>query len=221
MTRFLDISIAIIAIVTISPLFLILIIILNFTGEKEIFFYHERIGRYQKKFKLIKFATMLKNSPQIGSKDLTIPNDPRVLRFGTILRKTKLNELPQLFNIIKGDMSFVGPRPLTSKQIETFDKNKLNVILKNKPGLTGIGSIIFNDEEKILSKVDNHEEFYNKIILPYKEELEYWYTKNNHAFSYLFFIIFTIFILFIPNKRILWFIFKSLPQPNEHLKNII
>ena len=113
MERFFDILFSGIAILILSPLFIVVILILRFTGEGEIFFLQDRIGKGGNKFKLFKFVTMIKNSPDMGTGTITIKNDPRILPFGKFLRKTKINELPQLLNIFFGDMCIIGPRPLT------------------------------------------------------------------------------------------------------------
>ena len=148
MQRFFDILFSLISLLFFSPLFFIIIIILKLTGEGEIFFLQKRSGKDEKEFKIIKFATMLKNSPYLGAKDITLKDDPRVLKFGKFLRKTKINELPQLINILIGDMSVVGPRPLTKEQFSNYDVNSKKLISSIEPGLTGIGSVVFRDEEK-------------------------------------------------------------------------
>ena len=111
MTRIIDVFISVIAIILLLPVFIPIILILRFSGEGEVFYAQERVGRFRKPFRLLKFATMLKDSPTLPGGFLTLKDDPRVLPIGKFLRKTKINELPQLFNIIKGDMSFIGPRP--------------------------------------------------------------------------------------------------------------
>ena len=111
MQRIFDIIFATIALFLLSPLLIPIIIILRFTGEGEIFFIQKRIGMNKNNIKLFKFATMLKDSPNLGSGTVTLHNDPRILPFGSWLRKTKINELPQLINILIGDMSIIGPRP--------------------------------------------------------------------------------------------------------------
>ena len=117
---FFDILLSSLSLLVLSPLLLPILFILRCTGEGEVFFKQERIGRYGQTFKLFKFATMLKNSPNMGTGTLTIDNDPRVLPFGVFLRKSKINELPQLFNILKGDMSIIGPRPLTREGFDVY-----------------------------------------------------------------------------------------------------
>ena len=113
MTRVCDIFFSALALVFLSPLLIPIALLLRFTGEGEVFFVQERVGLNQQTFGLLKFATMLKDSANIGSGTITVRNDPRVLPVGKVLRKTKINELPQLLNILRGDMSVIGPRPLT------------------------------------------------------------------------------------------------------------
>ena len=148
MIRFFDVLLSAIALFILLPLFLPITILLKSTGEGEVFFLQERIGKDGKKFMLFKFATMLKNSPNIGTATVTMKNDPRVLPVGRFLRKTKINELPQLLNIFFGDMSVIGPRPLTSEAFESYSDNTKYLIKKVRPGLSGIGSIVFRAEER-------------------------------------------------------------------------
>jgi lipopolysaccharide/colanic/teichoic acid biosynthesis glycosyltransferase len=125
MTRIFDIVLSFIALIVFLPFGLILAVLLRFTGEGEVFYIQERVGKGGRCFGLLKFATMLKNSPSIGAGDVTVKNDLRVLPVGHFLRKTKLNEVPQLINIIVGDMSVVGPRPQTLKNFD-FSRRKTN-----------------------------------------------------------------------------------------------
>ena len=170
MTRFFDILFCIIALIIFSPLFLIISLILKFSGEGEILYLQKRVGTLGKPFNLIKFATMLKNSPNMDLGTLTIKNDPRILKIGRFLRDTKINELPQLINILIGDMSIIGPRPLTNIAFESYSIEIQNLLKDTRPGLSGIGSIIFREEEKILSLVDDPINFHLKIISSYKGE---------------------------------------------------
>ena len=142
MIRVLDLILSLTTLFIIMPLLIIISIILKFTGEGYIFYKQSRIGFKGKEFKIIKFATMLKNSPSIGTKNITTKNDPRVLKVGKFLRKTKLNELPQIFNVIFNDMSLIGPRPLTRDGFVNYSKQVKEGIKTIKPGLSGIGSII-------------------------------------------------------------------------------
>ena len=128
MERFFDIFFSGLALLFLSPLLVPIFIILKFSGEGEVFFLQERIGKGGDVFKLFKFATMLKDSPNIGTGTVTMKGDPRVLPVGKFLRKTKINELPQLLNIFFGDMSVIGPRPLTPKTFIPFLVNCLRVM---------------------------------------------------------------------------------------------
>ncbi|MDC0392725.1 sugar transferase, partial [Gammaproteobacteria bacterium] len=140
MIRFFDILLSLLALIILLPLLLPVMLILRLSGEGEIFFLQERVGKYREGFKLLKFATMLKDSPSIGTGTVTMKNDPRVLPIGKFLRKTKINELPQLFNIFLGHMSVIGPRPQTPRCFEAFPPKSQDIIIQVKPGLSGIGS---------------------------------------------------------------------------------
>lgn len=202
MQRFFDVLFSFIAIITLSPIIFLTSIILKFTGEGEIFYLQDRIGKNQKSFKLIKFATMVKNSEKIGAGTVTVRNDPRVLPFGRILRITKVNELPQLFNIFAGDMSVIGPRPLLSKQFSMYSEEDKKIISSVRPGLSGVGSIVFRDEEKLLSKELDPLEFYQKKISPHKAYLEKWYVENNSIYLYFKLIILTVYVVIIDINNI-------------------
>lgn len=150
--RFFDIFFSLIAIVVLLPLLIPIIILLLLTGEHEVFFRQERVGYKNKIFHILKFATMLKNSPNMGHGDVTVRKDPRITSVGRFLRQSKLNELPQLINILTGDMSFVGPRPLMKVGFDRYSDEMKAKVYDVTPGLTGIGSIQFRDEELIITK---------------------------------------------------------------------
>ena len=175
MERLFDVFLSSIALIFLSPLLLPIVIILKFTGEGEVFFMQKRIGRNSRLFKLIKFATMLKNSPHLGTGTVTMKHDPRILPVGKFLRKTKINELPQLLNILLGDMSVIGPRPLTIETFGSYSSDTQDIIKGVRPGLSGVGSIIFREEEEILHGPYASTDFYNKVIAPYKGALEKWF----------------------------------------------
>ena len=219
MQRFFDILFSFLALVALAPIFFLVIIILRFTGEGEIFFIQKRVGKGGEYFGLFKFATMLKNSPNIGTGTITIKGDPRVLPFGSILRKTKINELPQLLNIFLGHMSVIGPRPLTSETFNAYDLIIQKTIQQVRPGLSGIGSIIFRDEENILSGDKKGVDFYSNVIAPYKGLLEEWYVEHHNIYIYFIAIILTILIVIFPKTQLPWLIFKNLPIPPDILKN--
>jgi lipopolysaccharide/colanic/teichoic acid biosynthesis glycosyltransferase len=175
--RIIDIIIATVALILLSPLLLPSIIILALTGEREVFYFQKRVGYKNQIFDIWKFATMVKDSPNIGTGAMTLRNDPRVTPFGKILRMTKVNELPQIFNVLRGEMSIVGPRPLMPVSVELYPDEVKKVIYNSKPGITGIGSLVFRDEEKLVSDAADPKEMYRQIF-PYKGALELWYQKN-------------------------------------------
>ena len=176
-------------------------LILKFTGEGKIFYVQKRIGRHQNIFNVLKFATMLENSPNIGSGTITLKNDPRVLPFGKFLRATKINELPQLFNIFIGDMSFVGPRPLTHEVWDNYDHYQKEVISTVRPGLTGLGSIYFRNEEKYFTMNKDPKEIYKDCIAPKKASCEIWFVKNNNLVVYFVLIVVTFIAVIFKNSE--------------------
>tara|TARA_B100000676_G_C18065091_1_gene840414 strand:+ start:1650 stop:2318 length:669 start_codon:yes stop_codon:yes gene_type:complete len=215
MIRILDICFSTLAIILLIPILLITSLMLLLTGEREVFFFQDRIGKDKKVFKLFKFVTMKKNSPDTGT--ITIKNDPRVLPIGRFLRKTKINELPQIFNILLGQMSFIGPRPLTQENFLKYDTKSQEIISSQVPGLSGIGSIIFNREEELLNNESDIKLFYDEIIVPYKAKLEKWFIKNRSIKIYFFLIFFTIFTLIFRDPSILFKIMPDLPKLPEKL----
>jgi lipopolysaccharide/colanic/teichoic acid biosynthesis glycosyltransferase len=214
--RLLDIVVSIVALVILLPFFIPIIIILKFTAEGEVFYFQERYGIHNSKFHIWKFATMLKNSMNMGTGSITIKNDPRVTKIGSFLRKTKINELPQIINILKGDISLVGPRPLVTKTFTAYNEDVQLKIYNVKPGLTGIGSIIFRDEESIISSVTDEDphEFYKRVIAPYKGELEMWYQEHNSFFLDLQLIFLTAWVIIFPTSKLYQKWFKDLPKRN-------
>ena len=218
MQRFLDIFFSGLALLILAPLLVMIVLLLRLTGEGEVFFLQERVGKNGKIFKLYKFATMLKNSPIMGTGTVTIKNDPRVLPLGKFLRKTKINELPQLLNIFWGDMSLVGPRPQEFRCFNAFPEDLQRVIVKVKPGLSGIGSIIFRDEEDILSEHVGPLAFYDNTIAPYKGQVEAWYVDHQTLLIYLAVILMTIWVVFFPSSGMVWQVFNGLPVPPDELK---
>ena len=201
MIRFLDIFFSVTALLFLSPILILCVAVLAFTGEKEIFYAQERIGLKQNNFELLKFATMLKNSPNMGSGTITIKDDPRVLPFGRLLRKTKFNEVPQLINIIKGDMSIIGPRPLTSENFNFYDKHAQIIISSVKPGLSGVGSIVFRNEEELLTNLSDPKKMYKEVISKEKQRLEIWFVNNRCVSVYLKLIGWTVVSLFTNNYQ--------------------
>mgnify|MGYP006088796541 CR=1 FL=1 len=211
MQRFFDLVLSTLALIVLSPILLLITLILALTGERAVFYRQIRIGHNGRKFEVMKFATMLKNSPNIGAGTLTMRDDPRVLPFGSILRKTKFNELPQLFNIMKGDMSIVGPRPLVPEGELNYSQEASHLIRSVPPGLTGIGSLVLRDEESFYSHREDAADFYKAVISPYKQELEMWYIKNRSPHLYFKVIIFTA-ISVITSRFDVFKYFNSIPK---------
>ena len=215
MPRIIDVLLSILALLALFPLFMPIVIILLLTGEHKVFYLQNRVGYKNKNFKIIKFATMLSNSANMGSGSLTLKNDPRVLPFGSFLRKTKINELPQILNIIIGDLSIVGPRPQMQVDFEKYSDDVQGKIYNVRPGLTGIGSIIFRDEESLISLAaenENPHDFYKRVIAPYKGELEIWYHSHRSVFLDSQLIFMTAWAIFAPETRLYEKWFKDLPK---------
>ena len=218
MERFFDILFSGLALLVLSPLLVPIVIILKCSGEREVFFLQERIGKDGKLFKLFKFATMLKDSPNLGTGTVTMRGDPRVLPVGQFLRKTKINELPQLLNIFFGDMSVIGPRPLTAQTFGSYSDSTQDVIKQVRPGLSGVGSIIFRGEEDIMHGATASVDFYDNVIAPYKGALEEWFVSNKNLYIYFMAIFTTVWAVLFPKTKVAWTVFKGLPEPPEELK---
>ena len=217
MPRIIDVLLSLLALLILLPLFIPIVFILLLTGEHKVFYLQTRVGYKNKDFKIIKFATMLSNSANMGTGSLTLKNDPRVLPFGTFLRKTKINELPQILNIIIGDLSIVGPRPQMRVDFEKYSNDVQKKIYNIRPGLTGIGSIIFRDEESLISfaaKNENPHDFYKRVIAPYKGELEIWYHSHRSVFLDFQLIFMTAWVIVSPETRLYEKWFKDLPKRN-------
>jgi lipopolysaccharide/colanic/teichoic acid biosynthesis glycosyltransferase len=219
--RFFDILFSGTALVVLSPLLLPIMVILKFTGEGEIFYKQKRVGKDGKMFYLLKFATMLKDSPFMGTQTVTIKDDPRILPFGKFLRKTKINELPQLVNILRGDMSLIGPRPQTRRCFLAFPNEAQLAILKVRPGLSGIGSIVFRDEESLLDDKKDRIYFYDNVIAPYKGKLEEWYVEHQDLGTYFKLIAITIWVVIFSDSKIYKKVFKDLPKPPKELEGYV
>lgn len=220
MTRLFDIAFSALALAVLAPLLLPIAVLLRVTGEGEIFYRQQRVGRGARMFGLLKFATMLKDSPNMGTGTLTIAGDPRILPMGHFLRKTKINELPQLLNILLGDMSLVGPRPLTPERFRAYSPGQQAIVTRVRPGLTGIGSVVFRDEESILGGA-RQLEFYDRVIAPYKGALEEWFVAHNNLRNYFLLIFVTAWVVVFPRSRLVWSVFPELPAPPAELRSAL
>ncbi|WP_221928598.1 sugar transferase [Balnearium lithotrophicum] len=181
MKRLMDFTLSLIGLIFLFPFFTVIALLIKLEDGGSIFFRQERVGQNWKPFKIFKFRTMVENAEKLGAL-VTKGNDPRVTRIGKFLRKYKLDEFPQLINVLKGDMSLVGPRPEVYKYAEKY-KDDYDQILKVKPGITDYAALEYIDEEKILENADNTEKVYIERVLP--EKIEYYkkYLKNIGFFT--------------------------------------
>jgi lipopolysaccharide/colanic/teichoic acid biosynthesis glycosyltransferase len=221
MIRLVDFVSTTVALALLSPLLLVVILILRFTGEHEVFYLQERIGRGGTPFRVFKFATMLKESPNLSGGYLTQKDDPRVLPFGRFLRKWKINELPQLLNVWLGQMSLVGPRPQAAVHYNLYNSRQKAAIDSLKPGLTGLGSLIFRDEEGLLERSGlDFDYVHDELITPYKGDLEVWYAANQSIGLYFKILFLTAISILAPGGSYLNG-FRELPQPPAELRALL
>ncbi len=216
MKRALDVLLSAVALILLSPLLIVVAIVLRCTGEGCVFYRQPRVGYEGRMFHLCKFVTMLKNSPNLPGGVLTAKNDPRILPVGRILRATKINEIPQLWNVLRGDMSLIGPRPQAREHFDLFPEHVKREIIKVRPGLSGIGSVVFRNEESILAMCDtDQKDFYANDIAPYKGELEVWYVQHHSVAIDLLLILLTIQVVLFPDTACCLKLLKDLPKPSS------
>lgn len=221
MTRFFDILFSGLAIIVLLPFMVPIMIGLKLTGEHDIFYGQPRIGKGRKEFKLLKFATMLRNSPNMAGGLYTSKNDPRMLPMGKFLRKTKINELPQLLNIFSGQMSVIGYRPTVREHFEGYPEECKKVLENSRPGLSGIGSIVFRNEEEILQQFEDKQSFHQNVIAPYKAALEVWYVEHKSLALYFKLIFMTVEAVLNPSSNAWKTSFKDLPPIPAELEKYI
>jgi lipopolysaccharide/colanic/teichoic acid biosynthesis glycosyltransferase len=208
-----DIVAAVVLLLLLTPVLLPVMFALRLTAEGYIFYFQKRIGYRNKPFDIWKFATMLKDSPNMGTGTITLRNDPRVTSVGHFLRKTKINELPQVINVLLGDMSLVGPRPLDDRAFNSYPEEIRDKVYLVKPGITGIGSVIFRDEEKIISGSGMPpRECYATVIAPYKGTLELWYQQHQSFVTDLKIILLTVWVVLNPESKLPYIWFPDLPK---------
>jgi len=220
--RIADFVLALIVFIVLSPLLIPIMIGLKLTGEGYIFYLQDRVGYKNKLFPIYKFATMLKDSANMKGGLITTKKDPRITPMGGFLRKSKINELPQVFNVMLGHMSIVGPRPVMQKSFDQYPPDVQKVIYNTKPGITGIGSIIFRDEEELITKVRDNGgdtwEFYKNEIYPFKGKVEQWYQENQGFWTDLKIIIVTAWTILFPSSQLFPKWFPTVPPKPESLK---
>ena len=174
--RVFDLTASVLGLALLSPLFVIIALLIKFSSKGPVFFVQKRMGRDFKEFNLYKFRSMVADAPKKGLQ-ITSGDDPRITKIGRFIRKTKIDELPQLINVIKGEMSLVGPRPEVKKYVE-LKKDEYKKVLSVRPGITDLAAIEFRDEEKLLQGYKNKEKAYINEILPRKIALYNKYIDN-------------------------------------------
>ena len=177
--RIFDVIFSVLGLIFLLPIFAIIAFLIKWDSAGSIFYRGERVGQFNKKFKIFKFRSMVINADKIGGSS-TSGDDPRITGIGKFLRKYKIDEFPQLINILKGEMSFVGPRPEVVEYVELFSKKEKIIILSLKPGITDYASIWNHDEGKILAGSKDPEKTYLEKIRPKKIKLQLKYVKNNN-----------------------------------------
>jgi len=214
--RFFDIVFSLSGLIVLAPILIPVVIGLKLTGEGYIWYFQNRVGFRNKEFDIYKFATMLKDSPNMSGGVITTKRDPRITPMGGFLRKTKINELPQLLNVLFGHMSFVGPRPVMPISFNQYPEDVKKVIYNVVPGITGIGSIIFRDEEELITKEKEEGrdtwDFYINKIYPFKGHVENWYQKKQSFYVDFMILIMTAWVIIFPNSNILYKFFPSIPK---------
>ncbi len=179
MKRLFDFSASLLALICLLPLFLLLSLLVALSGKGGVFFKQKRIGKNQVPFQLLKFRSMRPDAEKSGQ--LTVGDrDPRITPIGLFLRKSKLDELPQLINVLKGDMSIVGPRPEVERYVQHYPEKYLKV-LSVRPGITDPASIAFIEESELLAKAADPERAYIEEILPEKLALQLAYVEEQNA----------------------------------------
>jgi lipopolysaccharide/colanic/teichoic acid biosynthesis glycosyltransferase len=174
--RLIDVSVSSVALVALSPFLIIVGILVKCTSPGPAFYWQDRVGRDGKIFRIAKFRSMVAGADKRGP-DITSAGDARVTGFGRILRKFKIDEFPQLWNVLKGEMSLVGPRPELPRYVANYTPNQRRV-LSVRPGITDVASLQYRHEEAILAKSGNPEEFYRSVVLPHKLDLNLEYIQG-------------------------------------------
>ena len=214
--RALDVAVSGVSILLLAPVWVPIAVVLKLTGDHDVFYGQTRIGLGNRHFKIWKFVTMVRNAETMAGGMHTTQGDPRVTRIGRFLRKTKLNELPQIFNILFGDMSFVGPRPQVDETFAPFPEEVRARIYTVRPGLTGIGSLVYRDEERILSQCGKRgvtvKYCYEQEIAPHKGALEMWYLAHVSLWTDIKLIAATAWVVLFPASGLVDSWFRGLPK---------
>lgn len=188
--RIFDFICSTLGLIILSPFLIIIAIRIKTDSDGPIFFRQIRVGEKNKEFEILKFRTMVVNAEKLG-RQITVGNDSRITKIGAFLRKYKLDELPQLINVFKGDMSLVGPRPEVPRYVKLYN-DKQKKVLQVKPGITDLASIRYRDENELLGEAENPDEFYINTIMPDKLALNLEYINRNNVFIDIYIILKTI-----------------------------
>lgn len=191
--RVFDIVISALGLIVLALPMVLISLLIKRDSEGPVFFRQIRVGKNQVPFEILKFRTMVVDAPKLG-REITVGEDPRITKTGRILRKTKLDELPQLINVLKGDMSFVGPRPEVPRYVELYD-DRQRQILSIRPGITDLASIEYRDEATVLAAAENPDQVYIEEIMPHKLDLNLKYMKNMGIFYDIKLILKTIYVV--------------------------
>jgi lipopolysaccharide/colanic/teichoic acid biosynthesis glycosyltransferase len=195
MKRGLDILVASIGLLLLAPLMGLIALAVKLDSPGGVFFAHRRVGRYGRPFKVLKFRTMVRDAPKRGGA-ITAGHDPRITRVGRILRKTKLDELPQLWNVLKGEMSLVGPRPEVEQYVALWEPTLREKVLSVRPGITGLTQIRYRHEETLLAQQPDPEAYYREVLLPLKLQSDAEYVDRRTLLYDLCLILRTVLALF-------------------------
>lgn len=214
--RLCDIIFSILGILFTGPFILLSILLLYLTGEKKPLFIQLRVGKDRQLFRFYKLRTMRDNGSTTTG-PITFYNDDRITIFGRFLRWSKIDEFPQFFNVLNGDLSFVGPRPLMPETFYKYNKSIQKKIARVPPGITGAGSVVFRNEAMILKTAgkNKQEEFYLNAILPYKGQLEQWYVENRSFVLDFKLLFFSALVVIYSRLKGLNNYFNGLPQSKE------
>lgn len=188
--RIFDFVCSTLGLIVLSPVLIIIVIRIKTDSDGPVFFRQIRVGEKNKEFEILKFRTMVVNAEKLG-RQITVGNDSRITKIGAFLRKYKLDELPQLINVFKGDMSLVGPRPEVPRYVKLYN-DKQKKVLQVKPGITDLASIRYRDENELLEEAENPDEFYINTIMPDKLALNLEYINRNNVFIDIYIILKTI-----------------------------
>jgi len=199
MKRVFDVIVAAVGLLLLTPVLLLVALLIKLDSPGPVFFTQERMGRRFQPFLIYKFRTMVPDAPRLGG-TITAGADPRITRIGRLLRLTKIDELPQLLNVLKGDMSVVGPRPEVRQYVELF-RSDYEEILQVSPGITDLASVQYRHESELLGQVENPEERYVNEILPEKIKLAKEYLHRSSFFFDMVVLLKTFFAIVIRIAR--------------------